>query len=132
MILAAGLTPAWQQVLVFDTFTPGEVNRARQAHWCASGKVLNVARALHHLAGPVTALAPVGGTPGREIQRDFAQLGIAARWVETATPTRVCTTILDSARHAATELVPEAQPLTADDLAAFHAAYAEQAAAAAI
>ena len=55
-ILAAGLTPAWQQVLVFDAFTPGAVNRAREVHWCASGKVLNAARALHHLGGPARAL----------------------------------------------------------------------------
>ena len=30
MILAAGLTPAWQQILVFERFRGGEVNRARQ------------------------------------------------------------------------------------------------------
>ena len=52
MILTAGLTPAWQHVLVFDAFTPGAVNRAREVHWCASGKVLNAARGLHHLGGP--------------------------------------------------------------------------------
>jgi len=73
MILTAGLTPAWQQVLLFDSFTPGEVNRARQVHWCASGKVLNAARALHSLGGPSKALAPVGGTPGQESRRDFAR-----------------------------------------------------------
>jgi len=112
MILAAGLTPAWQQVLVFDTFTPGEVNRAREVHWCASGKVLNVARALDSLGGPCKALTLVGGTPGQEIRRDFEQLGIAARWVEASRPTRVCTTILDTGRQAAaTELVPEAESL---------------------
>ena len=49
MILAAGLTPAWQQILVFDAFTPGEVNRAREVHWCGSGKVLNVGLALAQL-----------------------------------------------------------------------------------
>ena len=92
MILAAGLTPAWQQVLVFDAFTPGAVNRARQVHWCASGKVLNVARALHQLGGRSKALAPVGGTLGQVIPRDFDRLGIAARWVEVGHPTRVCTT----------------------------------------
>jgi 1-phosphofructokinase family hexose kinase len=132
MILAAGLTPAWQQVLIFDAFTPGEVNRARQVWWCASGKVLNVARALHHLGGPARALTPVGGTPGAEIRRDFEQLGIAARWIEASAPTRTCTTILDTARHLATELVPEAGPLTAGERAAFLAAYGEEAGDAAV
>src|SRR6202011_2293513 len=106
MILAAGLTPAWQQVLVLESFRPGAVNRARQVYWCASGKVLNAARALHHLGAPCKALTLVGGTPGEEIRRDCARLGIAARWVEATAPTRVCTTILDSTRHGATELVP--------------------------
>jgi len=127
MILTAGLTPAWQQVLVFDTFTPGEVNRARQVYWCASGKVLNVARALHSLGGPCKALVPVGGTPGQQIRQDFARVGIEARWVETTRPTRVCTTILDTSRHTATELVPEADPLTDKELDTFLAAYAEEA-----
>ncbi|HJT78477.1 MAG TPA: PfkB family carbohydrate kinase, partial [Gemmataceae bacterium] len=108
MILAAGLTPAWQQVLEFDALAPGQVNRARAAHGCASGKVLNAARALHHLGAPARALTVVGGVPGAQIRDDFARLGIAARWVEGAVPTRVCTTILDGSRHAATELVPEA------------------------
>lgn len=127
MILTAGLTPAWQQVLVLDTLTPGEVNRARRVHWCASGKVLNAARALHSLGGPGKALAPVGGTLGQAIRRDIARLGIAARWVETSRPTRVCTTILDTSRHTATELVPEAEPLLDEERDAFLAAYVEEA-----
>ncbi len=132
MILTAGLTPAWQQVLVFDAFAPGQVNRARAAHWCASGKVLNVARALYHLGAPGRALTVVGGVPGQQIRDDFARLGIAARWVEGAVPTRVCTTVLDGARRAATELVPEAGEVSDAERAAFLEAYAEEAAAAAV
>jgi 1-phosphofructokinase family hexose kinase len=127
MILTAGLTPAWQQVLLFDTFTPGEVNRARQVYWCASGKVFNAARALHSLGGPGKALAPVGGSPGQDIRRDLEGVDIAARLLETSRPTRVCTTILDSIRHTATELVPETEPLSAEELEAFRAAYTEEA-----
>jgi tagatose 6-phosphate kinase len=130
MILAAGLTPAFQQVLTFDTFTPGEVNRAREVQWCASGKVLNVARALYHLGVPSRALTVVGGNTGAAIERDFQRLGIAARWIVGTTPTRVCTTILDSTRKEATELVPNAAELTAAERDAFIAAYAEEAAAA--
>jgi 1-phosphofructokinase family hexose kinase len=130
VVLAAGLTPAWQQVLVFNTFTPGTVNRAREVHWCASGKVLNVARSLHSLGGSARALTIVGGAPGQQIQEDFAALGIAARWVEVATTTRVCTTILDRARHHATELVPNAGAIGAREQQAFLDAYSEEAAAA--
>ena len=42
MIVAAGLSPAWQQVMQFDTFQPGEVNRAREVFWYGSGKTLKV------------------------------------------------------------------------------------------
>jgi 1-phosphofructokinase family hexose kinase len=132
VILVAGLTPAWQQVLLFDSFAPGEVNRAREVRWCASGKVLNAARALHHLGTPCRALTVVGGVTGGEVREDFARLGIAAHWVEGAAPTRVCTTILDAARHTATELVPNAVGVTDAERAAFLAAYAEEAAGAAV
>src|SRR5207248_2034705 len=96
--------------------------------WCASGKVLNAARALHHLGAPAKALTVVGGVTGGQIVRDFADLGITARWVETATPTRVCTTALETARGTVTELVPDAPGLSEADLAGFLAVYAEEAA----
>ncbi len=132
MILAAGLSPAWQQVLVFDGFTPGAVNRAREAHWCASGKVLNAARALHSLGGPCKALTVVGGRTGEDVRADCARIGLAARWVPTAAPTRVCTTILDRGLRGATKLVPEAPPVTPDEIAAFSDAFAEEASAATV
>jgi tagatose 6-phosphate kinase len=112
----------------FSTFSEG--NRAREARWCASGKVLNAARALHHLGGPVRALTVVGGATGAEIRQDFTRLGVAARGVEVATPTRICTTVLDIAGRTVTELVPDAPALEGDELARFLAAYAEEAAAA--
>jgi fructose-1-phosphate kinase PfkB-like protein len=52
--------------------------------------------------------------------------------VASAEPTRVCTTVLDRAQHTATELVPDAPALSADERAAFTAAYAEEAAPAAV
>ena len=132
MILTAGLSPVWQQVLLFDALALGEVNRAREVSWCASGKVLNAARALHHLGAPGTALTVLGGPTGDEIRRDFARLGIPARWVEVARPTRVCTTILEADRRAATELVPNAGEISEAERAAFLAAYDEEAAGAAV
>ncbi|MGD0898118.1 MAG: PfkB family carbohydrate kinase [Thermoguttaceae bacterium] len=128
MILSAGLTPAWQQTLVFDRFRPGEVNRARESHWCASGKVLNAAVAAHRLGGPVLALAAAGGPPLAEMDHDLAELGLQRRWVVTQAATRVCTTILDHGAGRMTELVTSAPPLTAAELDAFAAAYAEEAA----
>ena len=128
MILAAGLTPAWQHVLVFDSLRHGEVNRAREAHWCASGKVFNAGIALHLLGGPSMTLAPVGGLNLVPIEREFKGKNIEHRWIVTQAATRVCTTIIDRATGQITELVENGQPLTSEELAEFRQAYAEEAA----
>jgi tagatose 6-phosphate kinase len=114
VILTAGLTPAWQQILLFDALALGEVNRARHVSWGASGKVLNAVRALHHLDAACKTLTLVGGATGDAIRRDLAALGIAAR-------------LLERSRGQATELVPNAAQATAEELDRFHAAYAEEA-----
>jgi tagatose 6-phosphate kinase len=128
MILTAGLTPAWQHILVFDRFRPGAVNRAAQAIWCASGKVLNAGIAAHHLGGSSITLAPVGGPPLAEIQREFSEIGVPHRWTVTEVATRVCTTIIDRSAGTMTELVEEGRPLTHRELNEFRDAYAEEAA----
>jgi 1-phosphofructokinase family hexose kinase len=128
LILSAGLTPAWQQVLVFDQVRWGEVNRARQSAWCGSGKVLNAGMAAHRLGGPSLTLAPLGGPPLMEIDREFAGFGVPRRWIETRAATRVCTTILDRATGRMTELVENGRPLEEGEYRAFLAAYAEEAA----
>jgi len=128
VILSAGLSPAWQQFLLFDSFRYGEVNRAREAHWCTAGKVTNAGNAAHHLGGPSLTLAPAGGQPLLEMDREFEQLGVPRRWIETRAATRVCTTILDRAADTMTELVENARPLRQGELDAYLAAYAEEAA----
>jgi 1-phosphofructokinase family hexose kinase len=121
------LTPAWQQILLFDSFRPGEVNRAREAHWCASGKVFNAGIAAHHLGGPSRTLAPVGGPPLAEIQRELDELGLSRRLVVTAAATRVCTTIIDRGTGTITELVENGRPLLGTELDEFRNVYAEEA-----
>lgn len=124
MILVAGLTPAWQQILRIERLRLGGVNRAREGLVCASGKVLNAALALHHLGAPVRALAPLGGVPGEAIRREIEALGLPARWIPTAAPTRLCTTVLDGAT---TELVQNAPPLSAPERRAFGRAFVREA-----
>lgn len=132
MILSAGLTPAWQQVMIFRSFRYGEVNRAAEVHWHAQGKVLNAGIAAHHLGGPSLTLAALGGPPLPQIDREFAELGVPRRWVVTESPTRVCTTILDRATGVMTELVENGKPLRPEELDEFRHAYAEEAAKAAV
>lgn len=126
MILAAGLSPAWQQILVVESLKVGEVNRARQSLWCASGKVLNVGIALAHLGGACRTISVLGGPPADLIAREFAALTAPSRWIRTAAPTRVCTTVLDQQSGRTTELVENAGPLTPEELETFTAAYAEE------
>lgn len=132
MILAAGLTPAWQQTLTFHRFHPGEVNRARQAIWCGSGKVLNVGCALHHLGVNSKTLCLVGGITGQQIRTDFEALGVPVRWVQSQVRSRICTTILDESTREMTELVENSNSISADELDAFYQAFVEESRAASV
>jgi tagatose 6-phosphate kinase len=126
LILSAGLSPAWQQILVFDQLRWGEVNRAGEAVWCGSGKVLNVGLAAHRLGGPSLTLSPLGGVPLAEIDREFADLGVPRRWIETQSATRVCTTMIDRGTGQTTELVESGRPLAEAEIDAYLAAYREE------
>jgi 1-phosphofructokinase family hexose kinase len=126
MILAAGMSPAWQQILEFDALHVGRVNRAIRATWCASGKVLNVGRALHVLGTPSRTLCAVGGTSGDSVRREFELAGIPAHWIDTGAPTRVCTTVLDRAAGETTELVENAAPCRDDVFDRFASAFADE------
>jgi tagatose 6-phosphate kinase len=128
MILSAGLTPAWQQILLFKHFRLGEVNRAREVLWTTQGKVFNAAIAVHSLGGPSLALAPLGGSPLPAIHRELTELGVPHRWIETQAATRVCTTLVDRASNQITELVENGRPLTPGELDAYLRLYAEEAA----
>ncbi|MCA9074071.1 MAG: bifunctional hydroxymethylpyrimidine kinase/phosphomethylpyrimidine kinase [Planctomycetaceae bacterium] len=125
MIVVAGLSPAWQQILVFDEVSAGEVNRADKAHWCASGKVLNVARAVHALRGEVDTACPVGGPAGDAICDEFDTDGILAMWVPTRSSTRVCTTIIENTTGRVTEFVENARAITANELSEFESVYSQ-------
>lgn len=127
MILVAGLTPAWQQIAVLDRLRVGEVNRAREVHWCASGKVLNVGLALTQLGAKVRTLSLVGsGAAGEATRRDMAELGVDVRWIESSAPQRVCTTLLDRESGQTTEIVENSAPASEAELKAFECALAAE------
>jgi 1-phosphofructokinase family hexose kinase len=130
VIIAAGLTPAWQQILQFDQLHVGEVNRARKAVWCGSGKVLNVGIALSHLEAAALTIAPLGGAPREAIEREFERLHIPRQWIAAIESTRVCTTLLDESSGATTELVENARPLGTHELDEFCRLFVECAASA--
>ncbi len=123
MILVAGLSPAWQQIMRFEALRSGEVNRAAEVTWCASGKAINVAWALCTLGANVKLVSTAGGFTGDALRRDVDGAGISAQWTYTSAPTRVCTTVLDAAGTGITELVENAPAVTAEELDAFRQAY---------
>jgi tagatose 6-phosphate kinase len=118
VILVVGISPAWQRILKFDQLAPGEVNRAADVIEIGSGKVINVAQALHSLGHEMLMLTTLGGERGKKIahalnlQRTF---NYQAFWTEAET--RVCQTLLEPNRT--TELVEECQPLAEHELRAF-------------
>jgi tagatose 6-phosphate kinase len=130
MILAAGLTPTWQQIYSFDRFRAGEVNRASNTARCASGKVLNVGIALNQLSAESRVLSMVGRSDRDAMDHEFAAMGMSVRWIETSAATRTCTSILDRQSGTITELVENAGVVTEEELAEFRAAFIEQAGAA--
>jgi tagatose 6-phosphate kinase len=129
VIVAAGLTPAWQQIMRFARLEQGQVNRAAEVHWCASGKNINVGAALAALGEAAVTVSPLGGWSGRAIAQEFASRNLAARWSTSRAATRVCTTLLDE-EGSATELVENAAPLTEEERTECCAAYHEAAASA--
>ncbi|SFI81962.1 1-phosphofructokinase family hexose kinase [Planctomicrobium piriforme] len=118
MILAAGLSPAWQQILRFDKLRIGQVNRADEAVWCASGKVINVAVAAQTLGEKVSLISSVGGLSGDAIQQEISQMGLQAEWIHTQEATRVCTTLLQ-VNGPTTELVENTADTTEAVMADF-------------
>jgi len=122
-IVAAGLSPAWQSIMEFESLLIGEVNRAAQTWQCASGKVLNVAVAAEHLGSPVRAVTVLGGPPADATAREMAMLGIELVAVPTHGETRTCTTLLERGTGQTTELVENAAAIEPDELAAFVTAF---------
>lgn len=125
MILAAGLTPAWQHILRFDDLRLGHVNRAAETHWCASGKVCNAGIALAQLGAECHLLTPLGDEIMERAWRELIGLGVKPSIINAQQPTRVCTTLIDSASGEVTELVENARPLSSWCLMEFYHEYAQ-------
>jgi 1-phosphofructokinase family hexose kinase len=130
VILAAGLTPAWQYVLVFGDLRMGEVNRARESRWFASGKAVNVALATHSLGAQETLISFIGGASGAALAEDYESTGAKAEWVTSGVPTRVCTTLIHTGAGQTTELVENSPAVSSRELARYTKAFVGQAASA--
>lgn len=107
-ILVVGLNPAWQKVLEFEDFRPGEVNRAKTATALASGKGFNAAKVLRRMGHEVWLLQVLGGENGRRCLEGCEELGIRSLYAWVETETRQCITLLHGAgtiESEATEII---------------------------
>lgn len=115
MFLCLGATPTVQRSMTFDRLVLDDVNRAVEVHEYASGKSPNVARVLKTLGADPLAVGFAGGDRGRFLLEDLSRAGVRHDFVPIRQQTRLCTTVIDRASGAATELVEEHAAVGAED-----------------
>jgi 1-phosphofructokinase family hexose kinase len=111
-ILAIGLNPAWQKILLFNEFIPGEVNRALSISCAPAGKGINFAKAAKNWGCDVTVCQFIGGVTGENIIRELKRRKIKDISVKITDPTRVCTTCLCKKTGTTTELIEPASQVS--------------------
>jgi tagatose 6-phosphate kinase len=114
MILCLGTTPTMQRTMLFDRVEIDGVNRATEVREYASGKSVNVAKVLRTLGHQPTATGFVGGARGLLLREHLERAGIAHEFIDVPSATRLCTTVIDRATGAVTELVQEPEPVAAE------------------
>ncbi len=107
----AGLNPAWQQTLVFESFNKNEVNRACQTSQFASGKGINALRSLRCCGGNATLLQFAGGATGKGITGFLNSINAEHITINSHQNTRICTTMIDQSDSSVTELIGAVEPL---------------------
>jgi 1-phosphofructokinase family hexose kinase len=107
--LVVCLNPVIQNTLVFGHVREGEVNRSSEHRVDASGKGVNVARVLGQTGQRAVHLSQLGGPTRDWFLSMCAADGIDARWAESRSEIRICTTVVDRGARSATELVQEAR-----------------------
>lgn len=113
MILCIGTTPAAQRVMVFRRLTIDAVNRAVTTVDGAAGKSVNVSKVLKALGEHPITTGFLGGDRGEELRAALAAKGIEMDFVTVKARTRQCITVIDEAADTNTELVEEAEAVTA-------------------
>ncbi len=115
MILVLCPNLCLDRVIVVRGFAAGRIHRAETGTTLASGKGLNVARAVRALGEAVTVVGLVGDDDnGRAIVRGARVHGISLRAVRVHGPSRVCTLIIDPGN--AETVINESGPSTGGGL----------------
>lgn len=114
MIRTVSPAPAIDRTYVLAELVPGAVNRASSVSAEASGKGVNVSRALSMAGMETVAVFPAGGSTGAELVALLDADGVAHHAVPTAAETR--TNITAVLPGATTKLNAPAAALTSEEL----------------
>lgn len=109
--LSLCLNPTIQKTYVFGRLDQGEVNRALLVRTDASGKGVNVARVLSEAGAKAVHITHLGGSSGEWFLSLCQADGIDVRWVDSRSPVRICSTVIEEETRQATELVEESAPV---------------------
>ncbi len=113
MIITLSPSPSLDRTYPLDGFVFGAVNRALASTVEASGKGVNVSRALAAAGTPTVAVLPLGGAEGAQLAGLLAAEGIATAPVGVGQPTR--TNITLALPGDTTKVNAPATALTGDD-----------------
>lgn len=115
------ITPnaAIDRTLVVPRLVAGAVQRPVEVRQLAGGKGMNVARAAQLLGAQALCAALLGGHNGRLFADLAAAEGLRGAWQWRDAETRVCTSIVDTARGETTSLYEYGTALAADQWAQF-------------
>lgn len=125
-VLTIGLSPAFEQVLIFPSFTENEVNRCTFHRLYASGKAINVARVLLKAGRSATNITHLGGPRKNEFISLAEEEDIPIRYVNVNASTRTCTTVINKEKGTSTELVEEAEPVEEDTSSLLYSLFLEE------
>lgn len=122
MILTVTMNPSIDTRYQLDTLVIDDVNRVTPAK-TAGGKGLNVSRVLRQLGDDVLATGLLGGHMGAYMRELMEADGIPNDFTPIAGETRICLNILHEGNQ--TELLESGPEVSAAELAAFKAKFAE-------
>ncbi|MTD16214.1 hexose kinase [Nakamurella sp. YIM 132087] len=98
MIVTVTPAPSLDRTYYADDFTEGRVNRARISEVEASGKGVNVSRALAAAGAPSVAVLPLGGPEGRQLAELLDADDVPYQAIPAGVPTRTNTTLAVTGR----------------------------------
>lgn len=110
-ILTVCLNPTIQRILVFDTWNESKINRATQKMLCASGKGINVTRALQQLGSPVIHLTQNAIKDSDGFLNLCEKENLKVKTIPSPIAVRTCTTLINTQNHRITEVIEPSSPV---------------------